>query len=491
MPSENRSYYSIYCHEIFNSSNHRNYPKAIAYRDEEDSVALSESFLDVIEQSGFKVNDSKVSLKGKDNRQVVTGIVVNEKKNVPREFVREVRAMIYGWEKAGDLKSFDKYWKENYANRNREDIEDVSFDQVLRGKLSFIKAVKGEADSTYLSLAKRVAALDPSFSIDPKAVRAHAVAEIIVIGEGKTDQLHMEAALNWFHARGKYSELNIKFKEINYKAGDQELLKEAEYLSRHVQKNLVLCVFDSDVSETVKKAKGSAKLYLDRGNNVFTLVIPSPAFRGESICIEHLYKDSDLKKKDSKGRRLYFVDEFDQKLGFHLKDFGIYRPRPGGKTLIVDSDVVDIRTHKNIALTKNDFASKVISKEPPFNDRIDRDSKYRKDVRFLKVHGLTDRSRFRKLVLEAYQRLVAWNDKYKEAYENLKEECKAVNTNLVKFEKDHDLLTIINFLKSMDTEEIVKKHFMGENFTPEEFYELEGIWAEFGKIVCISVGFFD
>jgi len=368
MASENRCYYSRYCDDIFISSNHRHFPKAIAYRDEEDSVALSESFLDVIEQSGFKVNDSKVSLKGKDNRQVVTGIVVNEKKNVPREFVREVRAMIYGWEKAGDLKSFDKYWKENYANRNREYIEDVSFDQVLRGKLSFIKAVKGEADSTYLSLAKRVAALDPSFSIDPKAVRAHAVEEIIVIGEGKTDQLHMEAALNWFHARGKYSELNIKFKEINYKAGDQELLKEAEYLSRHVQKNLVLCVFDSDVSETVKKAKGSAKLYLDRGNNVFTLVIPSPAFRGESICIEHLYKDSDLKKKDSKGRRLYFVDEFDQKLGFHLKDFGIYRPRPGGKTLIVDSDVVDIRTHKNIALTKNDFASKVISKEPPFND---------------------------------------------------------------------------------------------------------------------------
>ncbi len=27
-------------------------------------------------------------------------------------------------------------------------------------------------------------------------------------------------------------------------------------------------------------------------------------------------------------------------------------------------------------------------------------------------------------------------------------------------------------------------------YTPEEFYERAGIWAEFGKIVCISVGFF-
>lgn len=29
-----------------------------------------------------------------------------------------------------------------------------------------------------------------------------------------------------------------------------------------------------------------------------------------------------------------------------------------------------------------------------------------------------------------------------------------------------------------------------EDFTPEEFYDRAGIWAEFGKIVCISVGFF-
>ena len=29
-----------------------------------------------------------------------------------------------------------------------------------------------------------------------------------------------------------------------------------------------------------------------------------------------------------------------------------------------------------------------------------------------------------------------------------------------------------------------------EDFTPEEFYDRAGIWAEFGKIICISVGYF-
>ena len=29
-----------------------------------------------------------------------------------------------------------------------------------------------------------------------------------------------------------------------------------------------------------------------------------------------------------------------------------------------------------------------------------------------------------------------------------------------------------------------------EDFSAEDFYERAGIWAEFGKIICISVGYF-
>lgn len=34
------------------------------------------------------------------------------------------------------------------------------------------------------------------------------------------------------------------------------------------------------------------------------------------------------------------------------------------------------------------------------------------------------------------------------------------------------------------------KYQRKDDFTPEEFYERAGIWAEFGKIICISVGYF-
>ncbi|MBW1294015.1 3'-5' exonuclease [Aquimarina litoralis] len=34
------------------------------------------------------------------------------------------------------------------------------------------------------------------------------------------------------------------------------------------------------------------------------------------------------------------------------------------------------------------------------------------------------------------------------------------------------------------------KYQRKEEFSPEEFYDRAGIWAEFGKIICISVGYF-
>ena len=34
------------------------------------------------------------------------------------------------------------------------------------------------------------------------------------------------------------------------------------------------------------------------------------------------------------------------------------------------------------------------------------------------------------------------------------------------------------------------KYQRKDNFTPKEFYDRAGIWAEFGKIICISVGYF-
>ena len=120
-----------------------------------------------------------------------------------------------------------------------------------------------------------------------------------------------------------------------------------------------------------------------------------------------------------------------------------------------------------------DFVVKLGLKEVPFKERIADDKEYRKDVRFIKIRGLTNRSKFKNLFLEAYKRLCNCNNQYLEAYKDLIEECNAVNHNLKKFEDNHDILTILNFLKNMDIEEITRKHFMGDNFAPEEIASIE------------------
>jgi hypothetical protein len=121
----------------------------------------------------------------------------------------------------------------------------------------------------------------------------------------------------------------------------------------------------------------------------------------------------------------------------------------------------------------NEFVRLIEVEGAPFMDRFSKVPEYRKGVRFIKVHGFTDRGRFKKLLSESYRRLLAWNDQYTEAYEDLEQECKAVNDNLKKFEDDYDLLTILNFLRDMDVEGIQRKHFLGDNFTPEEIGSIE------------------
>lgn len=99
--------------------------------------------------------------------------------------------------------------------------------------------------------------------------------------------------------------------------------------------------------------------------------------------------------------------------------------------------------------------------------------KFTKSVRFIRVRAFTDRGKFRKLVLEAYDRLYTWMEEYRKAHANLIEECKAVNSNIAKFQKNFDLLTILNFLKSMDTHELERKQFLGENFTADELASID------------------
>jgi hypothetical protein len=94
-------------------------------------------------------------------------------------------------------------------------------------------------------------------------------------------------------------------------------------------------------------------------------------------------------------------------------------------------------------------------------------------LRFIRVSGLRAKVRFKKLVLEAYHRLYQWMGKYLKGHQRLENECRALNLNITHFQKNFDLLTILSFLKSLDTSLIERKYVMGENFTAEEMASID------------------
>lgn len=99
--------------------------------------------------------------------------------------------------------------------------------------------------------------------------------------------------------------------------------------------------------------------------------------------------------------------------------------------------------------------------------------RFSRGVRFIHVRALTDRGKFKKLVLEAYLRLYRRMTRYEEKYRELRDLCQAVNSNIKHFQGNFDLLTLLSFLKSLDTFALERKQFLGENFTAEEITSVD------------------
>ena len=86
----------------------------------------------IIAECGFTVNPSKTRLQKRGTRQEVTGLIVEKRVNVPRVYVKKLRAIIH-----------------RIAINEQPLRHDVN---VAKGKLNYLRMVKGKHDSTYITL---------------------------------------------------------------------------------------------------------------------------------------------------------------------------------------------------------------------------------------------------------------------------------------------------------------------------------------------------
>ena len=212
--------------------------------------------------------------------------------------------------------------------------------------------------------------------------------DALILTEGATDWRHIKAA--WQHFKDKEEYENISFKFIEYnsdkedsdlpciKMSSSELLKTCQYLSSIPHDNKIIMIADADVPNDSKQMRENGKDYKDWGNNIYSVVLPVPEHRKDTplICIEHYYKDCDLKKEieiNGVKKRLYLGGEFDES-GLSMNDnprlLCLDRNSCGeGKICVIDGQekkcVKDTSIPKeqrvNLALTKMRFAKEILN----------------------------------------------------------------------------------------------------------------------------------
>jgi RNA-directed DNA polymerase len=363
----NKCTYTRYADDITISTNLPTFPGNIASYDANRNITIvGTDFQAAIQENGFRLNEKKLRLQTKYRHQEITGLTVNAFPNVSRKFVRQIRAMLFAWEKFG-FDEAQREYREKYSKRNNDY---ASFAKVIRGKLEFLRMVKGNNDPVYKNLQNKLAQLDPEYANTLPAVKPDIRFDFRVLTEGQSDWKHLKTALLFFQAQGKYKELAIEFIERDEDGGDGNLLNHCKFGSPPLKTEI--CIFDRDKEKIVKQVTDNND-YKKWNSRMYSFAIPVPTHRRETpdVCIELYYKDADLTRPDKQGRRLFLSNEFfgnsgkhkTQTLELNCTDLNKIR----GKLTIIDSSVFDSQSN-NVALPKNDFARFILEREPEFSD---------------------------------------------------------------------------------------------------------------------------
>ena len=123
----------------------------------------------IIEQQGFIIKQSKTRLQKQGYRQVVTGLLVNENVNVQKRYIKQLRMWLYYWEQYGYEKADSFFLPHNNADKGDITKGKPNMANVIKGKLDYLKMVKGGENETYVKLKNRydlvILVTDPISSI--------------------------------------------------------------------------------------------------------------------------------------------------------------------------------------------------------------------------------------------------------------------------------------------------------------------------------------
>lgn len=150
--------YTRYADDITFSSPHNIYKEE--FKTELERIISEDNLWKIGEKTietglPLKINSAKTRLQRSGYRQEVTGLITNEKVNVRKRYVKQIRMWLYYWEKYGYEKAQEIFKRDYTEDKGHVKKAEPNLSKVLDGKLEFLKMVKSSEDSTYKSLKQR------------------------------------------------------------------------------------------------------------------------------------------------------------------------------------------------------------------------------------------------------------------------------------------------------------------------------------------------
>lgn len=115
----------------------------------------------VEDEEHFTINPAKTRLCHQGMRQEVTGLTVNSKENVARSYLAQLRTLLHNWEFDG-YDAAQTVFASHYRRSRTRHLHlpgTPRLENVVWGKLQYLKMVKGSTDPAYRALAARYDAL--------------------------------------------------------------------------------------------------------------------------------------------------------------------------------------------------------------------------------------------------------------------------------------------------------------------------------------------
>ena len=223
--------YTRYADDLTFSTNLREFPPAIAVEQKDNVWVIGKQLAGNIKKAGFEANPQKTRMQYKNSRQEVTGLVVNKRVSVPKEYRYAVRAYVNSLVRTGSFYTVSKIKNDQGVWKK---VEHDGSHASLHGMLGFIHSV----ENIFRTELKENSYNYPGYAIPDKKcatgnlaifrrfllfTRFYSNSLPLVICEGKTDNVYISNAVHQskdiapsLHTKNKDNKDVLAFQLLKY-----------------------------------------------------------------------------------------------------------------------------------------------------------------------------------------------------------------------------------------------------------------------------------